>query len=187
MTIAPRDPLLRIYAPGRHGTGPDRFRRFGPLARFDHHRAPFAAPADDDGRAVLYAGRSLVCCVAEVFGDVGLVQSDGFRFARLACTRRLRLLDLRAAAATAAGTIPAIGAVGERDVTQAWSRWWHEQAELTAVDGLLSTSAQCGEDAITLWERAEGALRVVRDLPLDAPELFDELTVAAHAVRLAVV
>lgn len=136
---------------------------------------------------MLYAGRSLVCCVAEVFGDHGLVQCAGFRFARLACTRELRLLDLRGAAATAAGTIPAVGAVGERTVTQAWSRWWHEHTELTEVDGLLSTSAQCGEDAVALWERAEAAVRVVHDLALDAPELFDELTVAAHLVRLAVV
>lgn len=187
MTLGPRDPLLRIYAPGRHGAGPATFRRFGPLSRFDHHRASSAAAAEDDERAVLYAGRSLLCCVAEAFGDIGLVQCDGFRFARLSCERTLRLLDLRGAAATAAGTIPAIGAVGERTVTQAWSRWWHEHAELAAVDGLLYTSAQCGEDAVALWERAEAAVGVVHDLPLDAPELFDELTVAAHAIRLAVV
>ncbi|MDW5592866.1 RES family NAD+ phosphorylase [Conexibacter stalactiti] len=187
VVLGPGDPLLRIDAPAAHDAPAAGFRRYGPLLRFDHHRAAAAAPEHDDERGVLYCARTLVCCVAEVFGDRGVVQRDGHRFARLAPTRELRLLDLRETAATAAGTIPAIGSVGERELTQAWARWWYEQPELGRLDGVIYSSAQCGHDAVALWERADGAVSAVVQLPLDAAELADELVVAAAAVQLAVV
>lgn len=184
--LEPADTLLRIHS-GGDAVAAVSFRRFGPLLRFDHHRASPSDPQDDAQRGALYCARTLVCCVAEVFGDRGVVQRDGHRFARLAPMRELRLLDLRDAAATAAGTIPAIGSVGERELTQAWARWWYAHDDLRDLDGLVYTSAQCGHDAIALWERAETALRVVAECSLDASELSDELIVAAASVRLAVV
>ncbi|HST41584.1 MAG TPA: RES family NAD+ phosphorylase [Conexibacter sp.] len=187
VALGPADPLLRIDAPGAPAAAVAQSRRFGPLLRFDHHRAAKGEPADDRERGVLYCARTLVCCVAEVFGDRGVVQREGHRFARLAPTRELRLLDLRETAATAAGTIPAIGSVGERELTQAWARWWYDHPDLSELDGVTYASARCGHDAVAVWERAEGAVSVHAELPLDAAELADELIVAAAAVQLAVV
>lgn len=177
--------LLRIYSPDPYGTGPTTFRAFGPTnARFDHHRSPRNAPAVDAECRILYAAPELTCALGERFGDERTITVSGNHLARLRLARDVELLDLRGLAARAAGTIPAIGSVGERDVTQAWSSWWHEHPDLQHVDGLTYVSAQTGLDCLALWQRAEDAIDCERDWPLDAPEIRDDLDLAADALDL---
>ncbi|MGZ4201613.1 MAG: RES family NAD+ phosphorylase [Thermoleophilaceae bacterium] len=182
-TIPAGTGLLRIYAPASHGAGPLTFRRFGPLGRFDHQRGD-GGPRLDRPRGILYAGSTLVCCVGEFFGDQGSITRAGNRLARLVVKKPLATLDLRGRAATGAGTIAAIGGVGERATTQAWARWWYEQPQLAEVAGLLYKSAQTGDDALALWERAKGSLGVSEDWGLDDPEIRDDLELAAYALSL---
>jgi hypothetical protein len=187
LQVAPADSrLLRIYSPEPYRTGPTTFRAFGPAnARFDHHRSSRSAPAVDPDCRILYAAPDLVCALGERFGDEGTITLSGNRLARLRLTRDIALLDLRGLAARAAGTIPAIGSVGEREITQAWSRWWHDHAALSRVDGLIYTSAQTGLDCIALWQRAEDAIDRDGDWPLGAPEIRDDLELAADELDLA--
>lgn len=69
--------LVRLFLPTPHGAGPLTFRAFGPLRHFDHHegtprgRGRQAAVSPD--RRVYYAAPTLSCCIAEVFGDLGLI------------------------------------------------------------------------------------------------------------------
>lgn len=178
--------LLRIYAPEPYRTGPLTFREFGPLLRFDHQRPAVAGPRRDRGRGILYAARELVCSVGERFGDDGAVTKTGYRLARLAVTDGVAVLDLRGAAATGAGTIAAIGGVGERQVTQAWARWWYEHPQLASIDGLLYTSAHSGLDALALWERADGKLVEDADWELRDDLIRDDLELAANELHLPI-
>lgn len=184
-TVAQGDDLLRIYAPEPYDTDPLTFREFGPLNRFDHHRSA-NGPQFDSGRGILYAGYMLACCVGEYFGDKGAISRAGNRLTKLRVDHQREVLDLRGQAAIGAGTIPAIGGVGERSVTQAWARWWYEHPQLRDVTGLLYTSAQTGEDALAFWERADGSFTVTADWGLEDDEIRDDLEVAAHEVRLPI-
>lgn len=176
--------MLRLYAPEPYDTAPLTFRKYGPLNRFDHHRAALTRPEVDSDRGILYAGSEFVCCVGEFFGDEGSITRSGNRVARLVTQGSLAVLDLRGTAAAGAGTIAAIGGVGERSVTQAWACWWYEHPALSTLDGLLYASAHTGKDALALWERAEGKLTVDADWALDDATLDDDLQLAAHELRL---
>jgi hypothetical protein len=178
--------LLRIYAPEPYNTGPATFRDVGPINRFDHHRVDKRGPRRHRGRGVLYAGTGMVCCVGEYFGDQGSISRAGNRLARLTVTSPLNVLDLRETAATGAGTIPAIGGIGERRITEAWSRWWYEHPQLVGVDGLLYKSAHSGRDAVALWERAEGRLEATANLRLEDDAIRDDLEIAAGELHLPI-
>jgi hypothetical protein len=178
--------LLRIYSPQPYNTGPLTFREFGPLLRFDHQRPGKAGPRRDRGRGILYAAPDLVCCVGERFGDDGAITKTGYRLTRLAVTDGLAVLDLRRSAATGAGTIPAIGGVGERRTTQAWARWWYEHPQLDGIDGLLYASAHSGRDALALWQRADGKLAEEADWDLRDDAIRDDLEVAANDLHLPI-
>jgi hypothetical protein len=184
-TVVNGTELLRIYAPEPYDTAPLTFREFGPLNRFDHQRSN-NGPQVDSGRGILYAGFDLVCCVGEYFGDTGAVTRVGNRLTKLLVEEPVEVLDLREEAATGAGTIPAIGGVGERFTTQAWARWWYEHPDLENAAGLLYTSAQTGKDALAFWERAEGRFSTTADWELTADEIRDDLELAAHRVRLPI-
>jgi hypothetical protein len=181
-------PLLRIYAPGRYGAGPTRFRIRGPYKRFDHQRAgPSGRPRIDQRRGILYAGATLVGCVGEYFGDTGEIVRTGNRLARLSVLAPLKLLDLRGTAATGAGSLPAIGAITQRATTQMWARWWYEHPQLAGTHGLIYSAAHSGEDATALWERARGriACRGANRWSLDDLRLDNDLHFAASRLRLA--
>jgi hypothetical protein len=136
----------------------------------------------------LYAAPTLLCCVGEYFGDAGAITLAGSRLARLRVNATIVVLDLRGTAATGAGTIPAIGAITPRAVTQAWARWWYEHPQLSSADGVLFSSSHSGEDSLALWERARGKLECPRGQhwPLESPSLADEIQVAADRLRLPV-
>jgi len=181
--------LLRIYAPGRYGAAPARFRTRGPYKRFDHQRADVdSLPRVDSQRGILYAGPTFIGCTGEYFGDTGEITRQGNRLARLSVLKPIKLLDLRATAATGAGTIPAISGISQRATTQAWARWWYTHPQLNDADGLIYTAANSGHDAIALWERARGKItcHAHNHWGLDDPQLADDVHLAASKLHLTV-
>jgi RES domain len=180
--------LRRIYTPKPYGTEALTFRSFGPVSRFDHHRRPngFPAAGHDPDRGIMYATEGLRCCLAEAFGDEGVVEVDGYYVALLEVAAPLALLDVRDIAARRAGTIPAVYGDGNRETTQDWGRYWYEHPDFQHCDGLLYRSAQTGEDdVVALWERAEGKVTCVGDWLLDDPGIIDDVVVAADKAELA--
>jgi len=124
------------------------------VSRFDHHEGQELS--EDADRRIIYAGFTLSCCIAEYFGDGEIVNVKNVRLAILDLNNELKLLDLKGGAAMAAGTVSAISGITQRDITQAWGRYFYEHTELYGkVDGLIFSGAHNGEDAIALYERAE--------------------------------
>lgn len=184
--------LLRIFDPTRFGVGPLTFRDFGPLRRFDHQvgvrRGQGRQAAHSADRRILYAAPTLSCCIVEVFGDIGLIEFQEWHLAALTLARPLRLLDLRGAAAMRAGSVAALSHAPDHRLGQAWSRHFYEEPVYQPADGLLYAGAHNGEDAVTLYERAEGALicSATDVLRLDDPALRPALLGIAHANHLLV-
>jgi hypothetical protein len=179
--------LRRIYTSEPHGTEALTFRTYGPIGRFDPHRRPngFPAKGHDPDRGVLYAAEKLRCCLAEMFGDRGMVELHGYRAALLELTEPVALLDLRGIGARHAGTIAAVSGDGDRATTQDWGRYWYEHPDFQHCDGLLYPSAQTGEDDIVaLWERAEPKITCRGDWALDDPAILDEVVIAADELEL---
>lgn len=157
--------LQRIYRPDEYGSTACGFRTGGPFSRFDHHEP-------GQRRGIHYSAFSLSGCVVEVFGDTGVVEPQARHLALIRTTRPLQLLDLRGSGAMRAGSVAALSAIADRDLSQAWSRYFYTSH---AVDGLLYSNAHNGESAIALYDRAEGAISCIRDLALDAPLLRSRL------------
>lgn len=157
--------LLRIYRPGRYGSTACGFRSDGPFSRFDHHEPGCQ-------RSIHYSAPTLSGCVVEVFGDTGVVDTRGCRLALIRTSRALQLLDLRGSGAMRAGSVAALSAIADRDLSQAWSRHFYSSH---AIDGLLYSNAHNSESAIALYDRADGAICCIRDLALDAPILRSRL------------
>jgi hypothetical protein len=150
--------LFRLFDPTRHNMTAASVRYFGPLLRFDHHRAPSGVPGLDAERGVYYAGLTLSCCIVEVFGDAGLIDCSNWHLAMPRLKRDVRLLDLRGNGAMRAGSVAALGKVPDHSLSQVWSRWFYEQREYRQPEGLLWYNAHNDEDALALYERAEDAL-----------------------------
>ncbi len=190
-TVPAEEHIYRIFNPAYPG-----FRSYGPLdMRFDHHAGagPARSPAPDAARGIYYAAFTLSGCVVEVFGDATRrVERTGRTVARPLLRRDVRLLDLRGSGAMRAGTVAALAKVPDRLVTQAWSRFFYERADLyTAVDGLLFYNAHNDEEALALYERAadalycpDGDLAYVR--PLADPLLLPALLTIADDNNLTV-
>ena len=191
--------MLRIFDPTRHGTTALSFRYFGPLGRFDHQRlalggfpadrsetrqrlSPTGSSSDDPDRGISYAGLTLSCCLVECFGDVGVIEIKGQQIARLELTRDLTLLDLRGSGAMRAGAVAALAKIADRNLSQAWSRYFYEQtADYGQLDGISYLNAHNDEEAIAIYERAQSAL-VCPDsqiLPLNHPSLRPAILEAA--------
>jgi RES domain len=187
--IAPGSVIYRLYSPEPYKTRPATFRRYGPIARFDHHRAGAGgARRRDRNRGIVYASRHFVCSMGEKFGDPGEVKLAGNRVARLAVDEELCLVDLCETAATGVGTTQAIGADGRRKVTQAWGRWLYDHPQLADADGLRYTSFHTGLPAIALWERARGKVRCPRGNSWDLASsvLRTDVQVAAFELHLPI-
>jgi len=166
--------LVRLFLPAPYGAGPLTFRAFGPLRRFDHQegiprgRGRQAALSPD--RRVYYAAPTLSCCIAEVFGDSGLIEPGEWHVALPSLTHPLRLLDLRGAGATRAGSVAALAQMPDHRMGQSWSRHFYSDASYGRPDGLFYAGAHNGEDAVLLYERAEAALSCA---PADVLRLDD--------------
>jgi hypothetical protein len=187
-TLAAGTVLRRFYWPEPYDSTATGLRFNGPRARFDHQRrpGPFPAAADDPERGILYAAPSFECCVVECFGDDYVIEPDGAWFTVLETTRELRLLDIRKRGAMHAGTLAAINQDGARETTQDWSRYWYGHPGLAGVDGLLYAGAHNDDDAVALWERADGALEPAFDRPATDPAVLSELLVVAHDLGMTV-
>lgn len=182
--------LVRLFLPAPHSVGPLTFRAFGPLRRFDHHegipRGRGRQAALSLARRVYYAAPTLSCCIAEVFGDLGLIEPGEWHVALPLLTRPLRLLDLRGAGALRAGSVTALTQMPDHRLGQAWSRHFYGDGAYGLPDGLLYAGAHNGEDAVLLYERAEAALSCAPGdvLRLDAPALRPALLDIALANNL---
>jgi len=181
--------FFRLFDPTRHNTTATSFRYFGPLLRFDHHRALGGNPTQDGERGIYYGGFTLSCCVVEVFGDTGFIDCGAWQIAMLRLTRAVRFLDLRGSGAMRAGSAAAIGKVPDHALSQEWSRHFYATPQYNQPEGLLWFNAHNDEDALALYERAEDALdcppeRIMR---LDEPLLRPTLEQIAEANHLFLV
>jgi hypothetical protein len=80
-----------------------------------------------------------------------------------------------------AGTTAAISKIADRVLTQTYARHFYERDDLFGrVDGLLYYNSHNDDEALALFERAEGALACIRDDPLDAPHYRLTLLAIAH-------
>lgn len=175
--------LVRLFDPVRHGATALSFRYFGPLLRFDHHRAGSGMPAPDPLHGIYYAGLTLSGCVVEVFGDTGLIDCGEWWVAMPRLTRDLMLLDLRGSGAMRAGSVAALSKVPDHAIAQAWSRHIHGAPEYRQPDGLLWSNAHNDEEAIGLYARSEASLACPPDMTirLDSPSLRPTLAQIAEA------
>jgi len=198
-TLASGSFLLRIFDPTQYGTQALTFRYYGPINRFDHQRLALGgAPAersetrqrlppsgnctDDPERGISSAGLTLSCCLVECFGDTGVIEIKGQQIGRIQLTRDLTLLDLRANGAMRAGSVAALAKVADRNLSQAWSRYFYEQTDwYRQIDGISFLNAHNDEEAIALYERAQAALICPDDriLPLAHPSLRPAIQQAA--------
>ena len=150
--------LVRIFDPTRHNTNALSFRYYGSLERFDHQRYSRDAPATDEERGIYYAGFTLSCCLVEVFGDKRTIEVGNYCVASVQLKRPLSLLDL-CSSAMANGTVYALSGVPERDLSQAWSRYFYDNYNTyTKVDGIIYPNAHNGDFSLALYERAKDAL-----------------------------
>jgi hypothetical protein len=176
VTLNRNDVLLRIFDPTKYNATATDFRNYGPVSRFDHHRQ-YPNKIDPE-RSVIYASPTLSCCLVEIFGDGGIIRVERQQLAFITLKNALKLLDLRASAAMAAGTVAALSSITERNISQAWGRYFYENLQLYGeIDGLIFTGAHNGEDAVCLYERAESRLASahVEILNLNHPDLRDTI------------
>ena len=189
--------IFRLFRPSSlFAPSATTWRFNGPRARFDHQRgasigqtdlaqedeAPIVAPAEDEQRGILYAAFTLSCCVVEVFDALDFIDPRGWQFSRLTLTRDLTLLDVRGKAAMRLGTVAAISK-GSHAMAQVWSRYLYEKFD--TIDGLLYNAAHNDERAIALYERAQDAVELTREVPLDAKSLRVRLLRVAQTHNLA--
>ena len=176
VTLNRNDELLRIFDPTSYGATAIGFRNYGPVSRFDHHREH--PNKIDPERSVIYASPTLSCCLVEIFGDGGIIKIEQQQSAFITLKDTLKLLDLRGTAAMAAGTVAALSSITERNISQAWGRYFYDNPQLYGeIDGLIFAGAHNGEDAVCLYERAESKLAFahVEILNLNHPDLRDTI------------
>jgi RES domain len=150
--------IIRIFDPTRHKTQALTFRFNGPRHRFDHHRGS-GKPQNDLERGIYYAAFTLSGCLVECFGDTGVIEIDNQCVCLVDITRPLKLLDLRGAGAMKAGSVSALAKIADREISQAWSRYFYENEHIyTKIDGIIYANAHNDEDAIALYERGKDGL-----------------------------
>lgn len=125
--------------------------------------------------------------MVECFGDTGVIEIKGQQIARIELTRDLTLLDLRGSGAMRAGAVSALAKTADRNLSQAWARYFYEQtSDYGLIDGISYLNAHNDEEAFALYERAQPAL-ICPDpqvLSLDHPSLRPAIQEAALATHL---
>ena len=172
VTLKSGEVLIRIFDPTRYGATATSFRNYGPISRFDHHQE-YSSNIDPE-RSVIYVGLTLSCCLVEIFGDGGVIAIEQQQVAFLTLTSDIKLLDIRGSGAMGAGTVAAISSITQRDISQAWGKYFYEHPELyDEIEGLIFSGAHNGEDAIMLYERAKPKIESARVeiLNLNHPDL----------------
>ena len=174
--------LLRLFDPSTPcRAGPLTFTYNGPRNRFDHQRLPppkhFSKTWDDPDRGVYYCASTLSCCIMELFGDYRMIDRPQMMIALSKITRPLLLLDLCGNGAMRAGSVSALCAIADRSLSQAWSRYFYEEAPYLGCDGLRYHSAHNNEEAFVLYEKAKDSLQIAPDgiVAITAPALRPHL------------
>jgi hypothetical protein len=187
ITLNSGDELIRIFDPTQYGATAISFRNYGSISRFDHHRE-YPNKIDPD-RSVIYAGQTLSCCLVEVFGDGDVIELKQQKVAFLTLTASIKLLDLRGSGAMGAGTVAAISAITQRDISQAWGKYFYENFQLYGlIDGLMFSGAHNSEDVIFLYERAKAKIESakVQVLNLNHPDFLERILETAEIHGLVV-
>jgi RES domain-containing protein len=171
-----------VYHLSRHTPDGITFRRYGPLYRFDHHRAADPTQDDPEGRRILYVREDLATSACEVFGQAGVAAvCPNYRVAIAAPTSKLELFDLaRKGAAMAIGALPSLADGNEkRPLTQEWARAVYEDKPAgPKIVGIHYRSAYNGGISLALWdcdrdiEVLRDAHGVLQDFPLNDPRVF---------------
>jgi hypothetical protein len=172
--LAPGTRLIRIYDPTRYNTQATTFRYYGPLGRFDHHQHSLSSPAVDATRGINYWGLNLSCCLVEVFGDMGIIEIERQQVGIVELSQSIELLELRGAGAMKAGSVAALSSIPDRELSQAWSRYFYDNCDLYGeIDGIIFSNAHNQDTAIALYERAEPKLQAARiqSIPLATESL----------------
>lgn len=192
-TIPASASIIRIFDPTDHGATSTGFRFFGPLRRFDHHRAFVQSGAQDPERGIYYAALTFDGALVEVFGDNGpkLVEPGDRQVCSPTLSRPLCLLDLRGQGADngawRAGSVDALAKNADYQPSQAWSRYFYDHPELySMVDGLVYGNAHNGDNALALYERAAHTLicSAQGTIRLDDPALHTDLLAACLRLGL---
>lgn len=191
--------IVRIFRP-QFSPSPLTFRYWGPLYRFDHHRGngsnfgyePLEYEQSNDlERGIYYVAPRLSSCLVEIFGDIGCIEITDHQVAIVKPTKDLNLLDIRGPGAMRAGANEATLAKTEkRGLSQAWSRYFYEQHSIySSIHGLIYRNAHNDEEAIAIYERAEGFLTCGKDhvLPLKHELLRGAILQAADENNLEVI
>lgn len=153
ITLSANTKLRRIFDPTRYNATATGFRSYGPVSRFDHHA--LQEPGLDPQRSIIYAGFTISCCLVEYFGDGEIINLENVKLAIIYLGKELELLDLRGEGAMAAGTVAAVSGITQREISQAWGKYFYERIELYGLlDGLIFSGAHNGEDVVALYERA---------------------------------
>jgi hypothetical protein len=130
----------------------------------------------------------------EVFGDTGILTWGTWQVAMVTTVKPLILLDLRGNGAMRAGTVAALCKVPDRSLTQAWVRFFYHRTDLyqtaagEAIHGLLYSNAHNDDDAVCLYERAEGTLTCASGaiLHLADPDLLPLLAAIGHDCHIVI-
>lgn len=183
---------MRVFEPTSFEATAISFRDFGPLRRFDHHRAGTdGTPTHDPDRGIWYGAPTLPGCLVEVFRDTGVIDPADRLVAIPDVTRELVLLDLRRNGAMRAGSVAALCKTADLDITQAWSRYFHDDpnGNYGEVDGLIYLNAHNDDETIALYEHAHGSLRCSRNqiVRLDDAAMRPAVFATAAANNLDVV
>lgn len=80
--------IVRIFAPAKYNTQALTFRFYGPIHRFDHHKA---ATPQITSEGIYYAALTLSGCIVEYFGDTGVMEIKDEQVAQVNLTRSLTL------------------------------------------------------------------------------------------------
>jgi hypothetical protein len=171
--------LVRIYKE-MYGDALD-FNHFGSNGRFDHHEN---RGRPNNQRGVYYISpvnnstspedqmKALDSCINEIAGGATIIdnQEEVRKVCWVSVSRPLKLLDLRGNGSLAAGAYDQISPDPDRDRTQSWSRYFYHT--YTDIDGIIYTSARIRVDAVMLYERAAGFLRLQADRYMSDPNLY---------------
>jgi hypothetical protein len=109
-----------------------------------------------------------------VFGDTGIIEIDRQQVGIVELSQSIKLLELRGSGAMKAGSVSALSSVPDRELSQAWSRYFYENPALyDEIDGIIFSNAHNQDTAIALYERAESKLQAARiqSIPLSAESL----------------
>jgi RES domain len=185
--LEPDSTVLRIH---KKKYDPIFFQYSGPRGRFDHHDNASQRGTQYAIPLIQSEQQAFNSCLVEVFGDVGIISENDlntYSICWVKISRQLLLLDLRDGGALKAGSVAALSATPDRELSQEWSRYFYDNENIySRIDGIIYPSAYNGMPTLVLYERAEGALLKVQDLSLNHVSLQSNIISAAKSLGLVI-